>query len=383
MLRGVIAGLIWLMAIGSAGALPPDHAPGAELAKAFRAGGPVAGSGRGTLVLEGGGRGAEGFERLVIEGAGPRPRLCLIATAMNGDGGEFARFGRPAGVTLVPLDIAEGNASDGATLDRLRGCTGFYFSGGDPRRLSEVFLPQGRPSPALAVIREAYQRRGAVVSGSSAGAMIVGRITLCECGADSSVQALLHDRQFEAPGFGLVEGVLIDAHFFARGLLGRHVWQLARGGFPAGVGIDEETAVVVPGDGGSWQVIGRRGVALIRAPAQARPGDLRGFTISLLAPGDRFDPASGAVQVAAGRRPIRSGRPDATASPLVDRSIFAPDRVRAVIRGMIEGGAEGAVGTAEDGRITVSFRRTGQTRGYADGTHTTALALGLGIAVAK
>ena len=53
----------------------------------------------------------------------------------------------------------------------LRDCTGFFFGGGAPQRLSETFRPRGHDTPALAAIRERFERHGAVVAGSSAGAM--------------------------------------------------------------------------------------------------------------------------------------------------------------------------------------------------------------------
>lgn len=338
----------------------------------------MAGSGdsRGTLVLEGGGRAAEGFVEQVVAalpGTGP---LCVITTAMDGlaHGAETGRFAGQ-GVAVRILHIDAGNIDDPAELGRLRSCSGYYFTGGDPELLSTVWRPHGVPSTALRIVRQRYAEAGAVVSGSSAGAMIAGDVTLCECGAQSSVQALLDNRLFEAEGFGLVEDVLIDAHFFARGLLGRHLWQMVNRGHPVGVGIDEATAVVVPGDGGPWEVIGGRGVALIRALGP-RHGGPPGFSISLLAPGDRFLPATGDVAVAEGRTPLQpaGGRP----APAVESvEIFAPDAVPLLLIDLASGPARRAVGRAADGSIKLIFEETPDSRAYSDGRHTTVLDLAL------
>lgn len=114
--------------------------------------------------------------------------------------------------------------------------------------------------------------------------------------------AVTRGELFKAPGFAFLQApILVDAHFFARGLLGRHMFALARDRIPVGVGIDEDTTVYVPGDGGPWRVLGGRSVALVRLPIAATVDRLEGFGISELYPGDRFDPASGDVWVAQSR----------------------------------------------------------------------------------
>jgi len=327
--------------------------------------------GRGALVLEGGGRPAHGFEQRVMALAGGTGDVCLITTALGGMQGEsgaaYDRFAGVPGARTHILDIDASNSGEPAVLATLRGCEAFYFTGGDPERLSLVLMPGGQESAALAVIRDRFEA-GAVVSGSSAGAMIVGDLTLCECGAVSSVNALLYGELFEASGFGLVEGVLVDAHFFARGLIGRHAWQLARRDIPVGVGIDEGTAVVVPGDGGRWEVIGAGGVGLVTRDPAGR--GLGAFTVSLLASGDRFDPHTGAVTVAPRREPaaVSAG----TAPPLDAADVFAPARVPDLIVDLARGPARRAVGVAADGAIKLSLAETGRTRVFAgaDGSWT-------------
>ena len=141
--------------------------------------------------------------------------------------------------------------------------------------------------------------------------MIVGDLTLCDCGGESSVEALTQGTIFEAPGYVFVHGVLIDAHFFTRGLIGRHLYALADTKEPVGVGIDESTAVIVPGNGGLWRVIGQSSVALIRRGNAANVKHLEDFTLSLLNAGDSFDPVTGRIVVSPKRKPIlllRGGR---------------------------------------------------------------------------
>jgi len=116
------------------------------------------------------------------------------------------------------------------------------------------------------------------------------------------VVAVTRGELFKAPGFDLLnEPVLIDAHFFARGLLGRHMFALARDRIPVGVGIDEDTAVLVPGNGGPWMVLAGRKVALVKTPPDARMDRLHSFGLSELFPGDQFDPLTGRITVASSR----------------------------------------------------------------------------------
>jgi cyanophycinase-like exopeptidase len=259
-------------------------------------------AGRGVLILHGGGVITEDVTRLIVAYSGPEPTLCLIDTADPGQGQIYRLFDRYSGVHLRVFDLEARDVALPDVVKSLGSCTGYFFGGGAPQRLSEAFRPGGRDSLALAAIRARVQRHGAVVSGSSAGAMIVGPLTLCECGEHSSVTAVRSGELFTAPGFALLQTpVLVDAHFFARGLLGRHMFALARDGLPVGVGIDEGAAVLVPGDDGPWQVVAGPRVAIVRAPAGASVASLHDFDFSVLSPGDRFDPVTGKVLVAPGR----------------------------------------------------------------------------------
>ena len=258
--------------------------------------------GRGSLVLHGGGRFGRDTAAVIVASAGPDPRLCLIDTADVEQGAIYSPFDGFAGVKLTVLDLERADVARPDVLAALKSCTGYFFGGGAPQRLSEVFRPNGRDSPALAVIRERFARDGTVVAGSSAGAMIVGPLTLCECGQKSSVLAVTQGELFKAPGFDfLAAPILVDAHFFARGLLGRHMFALARDRIPVGVGIDEDTTIYVPGDGGPWRILGGRSVALVRLPKDATVDRLQNFGFSKLYAGDRFDPATGDVWVAENR----------------------------------------------------------------------------------
>ncbi len=107
-------------------------------------------------------------------------------------------------------------------------------------------------------------RAGAVVSGSSAGAAIM---TDPMIGGGSSAGALQEGVRAEGEGegvvlekgLGLLETAFVDQHFLARGRWARLlVAVLATDSFDLGMGIDENTALVVEGDS-AW-VVGASGV---------------------------------------------------------------------------------------------------------------------------
>jgi cyanophycinase len=331
----------------------------------------------GPLILDGGGVSSSViFDRIVAE-VPVNGTLCLIDTAMQGQGEPERLFDGYPDLNVDVMAIDDKSAKKKATAGALRGCGGFFFNGGDPQALSRAFTAKGKGTPALAAVREQVEQKGIMFSGSSAGAMIVGDVTLCECGAKSSVEALTKGELFQAPGFGLVDGILIDAHFFTRGLLGRHLYALATNNIPIGVGIDESTAIVVPRGGGPWEVVGDSTVALIYAPRDAQSGQLHGFTLSLLSPGDVFDPHTGTVTVAAERRPLNVERDESDS--LLFQDPFAPGRVRAMIERLAQSGAVEATAAARGAKVRLVVRKTSRTKSYSDGRTFTVIALEVSI----
>ena len=65
-----------------------------------------------------------------------------------------------------------------------------------------------------------------------------------------------------APGLGLIKGVIIDQHFAQRGRIGRILVGIAENPQSIGIGIDEDTAIVV-NETGDLQVIGSGAVYVI------------------------------------------------------------------------------------------------------------------------
>lgn len=117
-----------------------------------------------------------------------------------------------------------------------------------------------------------------------------------------------------APGLGLIRNAIIDQHFAERGRIGRLLGAVAHNPRILGIGIDEDTAIVVEGD--RFSVLGSGAVYVVDAEevtqsniAEGRSAcalSLHDVRMHVLAAGDAFDLAQ--------RAPIGTDRTKARAA---------------------------------------------------------------------
>jgi cyanophycinase len=297
----------------------------------------------------------------------------------------------PANVAVI--DITPGNAaaraSSPAIVAQILGCTGLFVTGGDQLRVTRALVGErGRDTPALAAIRQVFER-GGVIAGSSAGAAVLGERMLAASGLpdrtldygfdalDFGTAPVVSRRGLSlSQGFGFFREGLIDQHFNSfRGRLARLSRALIDAGIPRGFGVDEDTALVVRPDGTAG-VIGRGGVAVVDvsgASARDEPLGYRasGIRLSYLGAGDAIDLKTGAVTVHPRRVRIATGAEGWNGNELIP-DIFGVDAVRiAVTRGLLDNTSTTQVGVAlryngsygHGYRLT--FTETGRTRGYS------------------
>ena len=186
-----------------------------------------------------------------------------------------------AGGIATALEVTRQSSSDPELLEELRGCAGFWFEGGDQRRITAAFAD----TPALEVIRERFQA-GAVIGGTSAGAAMMGEVMIA---GGSSLKALQSGAAILAAGLGFLRGAITDQHFSQRGRFARLMLALLETNTAIGVGVDEDTALLIP-PSSAWQIIGSSGVTLL----EQRDGRL---CVSLLRQGDAFDPLSATLHI--------------------------------------------------------------------------------------
>jgi cyanophycinase len=234
-------------------------------------------------------------------GTGP---FCIVPTAggdPEGSGASaaarFDRYGGEGTSVVVPLVVDEPEkASDPEILEQLSACSGYFFVGGQQSRVTRVFGTVDAPTPALMALL-ARHAEGAVISGSSAGAAIMSDPMIA---GGTSAGALRSGAVREGDegsgvrlegGFDLIEGVVVDQHFLARGRIGRLVVVALDPDTPdRGIGVDENTALVV--ENGAGRVVGPSGAVLVDASAARRNGSGpggEGVLIHLLGEGDVYD----------------------------------------------------------------------------------------------
>ena len=216
----------------------------------------------GPLIIIGGHEDKEG-DKVILKAVAERlkgGRLVLATVASHAPEGYFETYQKafaPLGVTdLVELYVDDrAEAHDAGKLALLDGAAGVFFSGGDQLRISS----QIGDTPIEARIREIW-RAGGVLAGTSAGASVMSD-TMMVRGASSETHRI-GDLQM-APGLGLVRDAIIDQHFAERGRIGRLLGAVAQSPRVLGVGIDEDTAIVVEGD--DFKVIGSGAVYVVDA----------------------------------------------------------------------------------------------------------------------
>ncbi|GAA3507945.1 cyanophycinase [Actinomadura keratinilytica] len=198
-----------------------------------------------------------------------------------------AAFGR-LGVTAVRelRLLGRAAADDPGVLDALDEATGVLFSGGDQSRIRTLVGSQTNR-----LLRRRLEEDGLVIAGTSAGATAMGHWMIL----GGKGHELAASTVRVGPGLALMDNVLIDMHFLERGRLPRLLSGIALDTRLLGVGIDEDTAIVV-GDG-SFEVVGSGLVTVVdaeRATVGYAAGDdepmaMLHVDLHMLPAGCRFD----------------------------------------------------------------------------------------------
>jgi cyanophycinase len=251
---------------------------------------------RGPLIIIGGGEDREG-ERVILREVARYlngGRLVLATVASHQPEGYFEVY-QKAFADLGIEDLVELYVQDRAeTLDpeKLRlfdSAAGVFFSGGDQLRISS----QIGDTPIEQRVREIHER-GGVIAGTSAGASMISETMLVKgTSGESHKIGDLH----MAPGLGLVRNVIIDQHFAERGRFGRLFGAVAHNPRELGIGIDEDTALVLQDSHfkvvGSGCVYVADGAAVTYSNiAEARPEralSMYDIRLHVLSSGDSFD----------------------------------------------------------------------------------------------
>ena len=238
------------------------------------------GPANGALVIVGGAlRDPAIVERFVQLAGGPTAPIVVIPTA----GGRqtydqaypglhvFKEVGATDLTVLHTTDPEEANYE--SFVEPLRRARGVWFPGGRQWRLADAYL-------GTLVHQELAQVlvRGGVVGGSSAGATILGSYLVRGDTATNTVMMGDHEE-----GFGFLRQTAIDQHLLRRNRQFDLIEVIEAHPNLLGLGLDEDTAIVVRGD--EFEVLGRSYVAVYDYQRLLDSGGRFYF----LGAGDRYD----------------------------------------------------------------------------------------------
>jgi cyanophycinase len=146
-------------------------------------------------------------------------------------------------------------ANDEEIINDIRDATGIFMTGGDQKRLLAII-----GGTALdAEMHAALKLRGACIGGTSAGASAMSGHMLAQGRAE------LHPEKGSVSlgaGLGFLHRVVIDQHFSERQRLSRLLSVVAQNPYLQGIGIDEDTALVIE-RGVGIEVLGEGAVTIV------------------------------------------------------------------------------------------------------------------------
>jgi cyanophycinase len=223
-------------------------------------------------------------------------KLCIVSVAsMVGDElwESYSSIFRKLGVKkLSHLDVFHRTGSvDQKALKAVKDADAVFFTGGDQLRITSEL---GGTEVADRIM-EIFEN-GGIIAGTSAGASVMGEIMLVSGESDKTFR--IGSGLNMSPGMGFAPKLLIDQHFAERGRIGRLLAAVAHNPRYLGVGIDEDTAIVMD-ESKCFKVIGSGAVYVIdahesnglnisEAPVDATLS-IHNVTLHLLSREDKFD----------------------------------------------------------------------------------------------
>jgi cyanophycinase len=262
---------------------------------------------KGTLVIIGGNlrpANAPVWERIVKLAGGKGARIAVFASAsgtpersgkslverLNSYGAKA--FFVPVAVKLSGSDY-QAAADDPGLAEVVRGAGGAFFAGGDQSRITRALRHEdGSNTRVLDALWDMY-RRGGMIAGSSAGAAIMSSTMF---GRPKAVLATLklgvEEGEEITEGLGFIgDDVFVDQHLLVRGRFARMLPAMLKKGYKLGLGIDEDTAMVVLPNR-DVEVIGYKGALVLdlsNATVHEGAFNVTNVQVSYLDNGDHFN----------------------------------------------------------------------------------------------
>jgi cyanophycinase len=216
---------------------------------------------KGTLIIIGGAEKKDPEKKILKEvarqaGGGKLVVVTVATEDPEETWKEYRQIFRELGVTKTAhLDVRiREEATSKERVKVLDGAKVVFFTGGDQLKITSQL-----GDSAVYQTLEKMFAEGVTVAGTSAGASVMSETMLVSGDAEESHQ--IGKLIAMAPGLGLIQEVVVDQHFAERGRLGRLLGAIAQNPRYMGMGIDENTAVVVRGQ--EMEVIGQGAVYVL------------------------------------------------------------------------------------------------------------------------
>ncbi|NTW31399.1 MAG: cyanophycinase [Bacteroidetes bacterium] len=148
-------------------------------------------------------------------------------------------------------------AEDIKYLEKVENADLIFFTGGDQFRLVNTI----NDTSLFTKIKERYYK-GATIAGTSAGAAAACDPIIF----DGDTEGLRKGTTSHFKGFGFIKNIIIDTHFVNRGRLGRLTQFLCSGSATKGIGIGEDTAIIIDKND-IFEVIGSEMVIVVNTSA--------------------------------------------------------------------------------------------------------------------
>ena len=160
--------------------------------------------------------------------------------------------------------------------DILKNASCIFFTGGDQLRITSLI----GGTNIQYTLQNAYED-GVIIAGTSAGASVMSETMITDGNNDAAPKKCTLKM---APGLGLLKDVVLDQHFAQRGRIGRLLTAIAQNPHVLGIGIDEDTAIIVMPDA-TFEVIGSNAVTIIDGSnceftnvSELKPDEILAFT---------------------------------------------------------------------------------------------------------
>lgn len=217
---------------------------------------------QGQLIIIGGAEEMDGdcliLREFVRRAGGTRARIVVLTAASsipNEVGWEYVEVFERLGVAKVDVvDTRDtGDANDLIAIRTIAQSSGIFFTGGDQARIIR--------SIKGTILEDALHKRyheGAIIAGTSAGAAVMPSRMILEGASDTYARL---DGVTMETGLGFLPKAVVDQHFAQRGRLGRLLSAILLEPNVLGLGIDENTALIVNGD--DLEVMGEGAVTVV------------------------------------------------------------------------------------------------------------------------